>query len=354
MVTRFANTLRSHATAGVLALAALGVACGDGPVATPPQTYPATLEVDYAVPAAPSAMHVDSWAGTSATSVADSVRVKVLRGERIAYNQRHAIPPAQSSGRIRVELELQSASESLTVVVELLSGSQVVYRGTQNVTVTAGQTTAAVVQVAAVLSGRILSINGQPVVAGQTMSVSDSMRVIVRVTAPGGEGTLRYIAVEREEPEALFGRGILGCYFSGVEAGETRDILIRAGAAPAGTYPLTLRLRETNVHTINVSVTQSDVTPPAVTITQPADGSTVARDTVRVHYLATDNRSLARYRFSVNGREQRGPVYHCQPGHSPYSSYDGVVLQPGRNEVTVTVWDIGLNPATSAPLVLHR
>jgi hypothetical protein len=83
-----------------------------------------------------------------------------------------------------VDLQLLSPTESLTAVVELLLGSQVVFRGSQSITVTSGQTAAATVPVSVVLFGRILSINGQPVVAGQTLSVSDSMRVIARVTAP--------------------------------------------------------------------------------------------------------------------------------------------------------------------------
>lgn len=95
----------------------------------------------------------------------------------------HALPAGETDTRIRAEVELQSATESLTLVLQLMDGTQVVFSGSQPVLMNSGQTAQAEMVVSNVLWGRIESINSQSVVRGQAVSLADSITVVARVTA---------------------------------------------------------------------------------------------------------------------------------------------------------------------------
>lgn len=203
--------------------------------------------------------------------------------------------------------------------------------------------------------GTAVSVNSQPAVEGQALSLADSITVVTRVTA--GADTVRAIRVERPEGGDPRAPGWLGFYSVPIAPGETREITIRTATAPAGSYPLLLvaytPTAAVTLDTIQVQLAQSDATPPTVSIVSPADGSTVTTDTVALRFTATDNRGVARFRASINGNTRNTVYSHTASATYDSGVWDRFVVQPGRNVITLTVFDVGLN-ATTDSVVFFR
>lgn len=126
----FARALRLAVVVVSLALSA----CDDGFFLHPPAPATAALIFTYA-PALVQPIR--------ASAVADRARIQVSRGTTVMYDSTHALPAGTGDVRLRIELELQSETEMVDVIVELLEGTRVLARSGQSVELTQGRTTAA-------------------------------------------------------------------------------------------------------------------------------------------------------------------------------------------------------------------
>lgn len=90
------------------------------------------------------------------------------------------------------------------------------------------------------------------------------------------------------------------------------------------------------------------MTPPTLGFLEPLSGSTVTTDSVSLRFTAADNRGVARFRRSINGGSPR-TTYSGQSS-ATYNSgvWEQVPVQPGRNVIALTVFDVGLNTTTDS------
>ena len=148
-------------------------------------------------------------------------------------------------------------------------------------------------------AAEFLVLNGVQPVPGSPVAVADSFVGTVRIAVPPGAQPAIAAWVRRlaEGSPAHIVGSVSG--FS-VAPGDTLVARIVVRVAPAGAYKLAVHAVSfvnaafvlANPHTVDVVVTQSDVVPPVVTVTSPADSTTVTEDDVAVVFTLTDNGGL--------------------------------------------------------------
>lgn len=100
--------------------------------------------------------------------------------------------------------------------------------------------------------------------------------------------------------------------------------------------------------TVNVSNTTPDTTPPAVSITAPASGSTVS-GTITVSATASDNVGVAGVQFKLDGNN-----LGAEDTSSPYSaSFNTTIASNGNHSLTAVARDAAGNRTTSAAVTVN-
>jgi hypothetical protein len=118
-----------------LALAAiLTVSCVDDGVLHPPAAGGAALVITYA-----------RTASAQAVAAADQARIVVSRADAVIHASVHALAPGEPETRIQITIDVESANETLDVLVELLEAGRVLARRMQTVSVAEGEVTTAAV-----------------------------------------------------------------------------------------------------------------------------------------------------------------------------------------------------------------
>ena len=120
-----------------------------------------------------------------------------------------------------------------------------------------------------------------------------------------------------------------------------------------GTHSLTAKaydLAGNSTTSAAVSVKVTDTTAPTVSLTSPANGSSVTRNsTVSITATATDNRAVSKVQFYVNN------VLKCTDTTASYTCSWSVPSQRGvKYTVTVKAYDSSSNTASASVTVTSR
>src|SRR5207249_3798481 len=98
---------------------------------------------------------------------------------------------------------------------------------------------------------------------------------------------------------------------------------------------------------VTVSNTAADTTPPTVSMTAPANGSTVS-GTVTVSANASDNVGVAGVQFKLDGNN-----LGAEDTASPYSiSWNSTTAGNGSHTLSAVARDAAGNQATAAPVTV--
>ena len=116
--------------------------------------------------------------------------------------------------------------------------------------------------------------------------------------------------------------------------------------AASTTYTLTCTNAYGSVtDAVTITVTAEDLTPPAVSITSPADGATVSKRVV-ITASATDSSGITRVRFYVDGN------LIATDTSAPYSAaWNATKAANGLHEIRVEADDVAGNTGSAAILV---
>lgn len=215
---------------------------------------------------------------------------------------------------------------------------------------------------------RLLSINGQAVQEGITAAVADSFRVTVAMAVADTASSHSVPTMRRPHPDpdlSLYGISIqLARMGDSVAPGTTALVTFTAYAAPGGTYAIWPTANATRFHreravgaAVTVQVSQSDVTPPTLSITSPVQGTTVTTQNLNITFNASDARGIWFSGVTVpgvcSGSGSIGtPGPHTTATYSVNEKICG--LRPGENLVTIWVKDTALNLTSRTVLVTYR
>jgi hypothetical protein len=209
---------------------------------------------------------------------------------------------------------------------------------------------------------RLLSINGQAVPAGSTPAVADSFRVTVALAVADTASSHSVVAMRRAHPE--YGFVYLGVMRDSVAPGATAHVTFTAYAAPAGSYSVwatanvirSTRARATGA-AVTAQVSQSDVTPPALSITSPVQGTTVTTPNPNITFTASDARGIWFFGYSVPGACSTTAMLGVAGPHTTatYALNEKICgLREGENHVTIWVEDTAANRSSQTILVTYR
>jgi len=131
-----------------------------------------------------------------------------------------------------------------------------------------------------------------------------------------------------------------------------------SGSATNGSHTLAVKAYDAanNVGSASVSVlvnnpaptTTADTTPPVVSITSPAGGSTVSRN-VSIAVSATDNVGVTRVAIYVD------KTLVCSDTVAPYTcGWNTKKASPGSHTISATAWDAAGNAGYASPVVVTK
>jgi hypothetical protein len=208
----------------------------------------------------------------------------------------------------------------------------------------------------------VLAVNGVPLAAGATHSLADSVSVTVRVEA-GPQDTLVGLGMLRWEGPT---GSPVGWRSVRVLPGMREEFTFRSHFNPPGGAEIEVYAAARNpdrgwyAPRLSVQLTQSDVTPPTATVRSPADGATVAGDTVTMVVEAMDANGLFGYDAYLNGRNVYSTYYVSAPNtlamyvqRFPSSEAGTGVLVRGANELKMVVRDRAGNETTRT-VTVHK
>jgi hypothetical protein len=209
---------------------------------------------------------------------------------------------------------------------------------------------------------RLLAINGQAVQDGVAPAVADSFRVTLALVVADTASSRLVPAMRRADPDYLF--IFLGIMRDSVAPGTSAQVTFTAYGAPGGTYAIWPTLDDGDTWderavgaAVTVQVSQSDVTPPALSITAPVQGTTVATRDFNITFNASDPRGIWFFGYTVPGACQRIAMFGT-PGPHTTAAYTGKEkvcgLLEGENHITVWVKDTALNVSTRTVVVTYR
>jgi hypothetical protein len=188
------------------------------------------------------------------------------------------------------------------------------------------------------------------------VSVIDSAAPTVSITAPVGGSTVS--GAVTISASAADNRGIAGVQFflngSPLGAEDTAapySVNWDSSTVPFGTYTISAVARDASGNqatsgAVNVTAdNRPDVTPPSVSLTAPASGSSVAGQVV-ISAAASDNVAVAGVQFLLNGNP-----FGAEDTSAPYSiSWDTLSVGNGTYTLSARARDVAGNVANAAPL----
>src|SRR5256885_1639767 len=193
---------------------------------------------------------------------------------------------------------------------------------------------------------------GHTATAGVSVTVADTAPPAVALTAPApGASVSGTVTVSATATDNV---GVVGVQFKldGVNLGaedttNAYSLSWTTTSVPNGTHTLTAVARDASGHAATpaaVSVTvANDLTPPSVSLTEPADGAIVS-DTVTVSATASDNVGVARVQFKLDGVNLGAELTAA-----PYAvSWPTTSASNGVHTLMAMVWDAAGDAATAA------
>lgn len=151
---------------------------------------------------------------------------------------------------------------------------------------------------------------------------------------------------------------LITSYPNNIQASSNETGVINTGdSSPSVTLTPTISIGPTSPITPTFTPTSTpsptptpDITAPSVTITNPADGGTVPKNsTITITADATDNVGVTRVDFFVNN------VLLCQDTGAPYSCQWNVPKKPNITyTLKATAFDVAGNSATDTNIVTSR
>ncbi|OLD56744.1 MAG: hypothetical protein AUI64_01705, partial [Acidobacteria bacterium 13_1_40CM_2_64_6] len=187
--------------------------------------------------------------------------------------------------------------------------------------------------------------------------VGDTTPPTVSLTAPANGATVSGTATV--SATASDDVGVAGVQFKldGVNLGSEDtsspySATWNSTTASNGSHTLTAVARDAAGNTttstaVTVTVSNIDATPPTVSVTGPANGSTVSA-TVSVTATASDNVSVAGVQFTLDGAN-----LGTEDTASPYSTtWDTTTASNGSHTLTAVARDAAGNTTTSAPVTV--
>lgn len=205
----------------------------------------------------------------------------------------------------------------------------------------------------------IITINGIAVDTTTRAAVNDTFRVRVRVTIPDGGREAQQIFLEEDSRGYEAGVGGMSHVFV---PGTTTDTVFTGYVVRAGSYRVRARLtvaatgNSVNGPRYPVVVSQSDVTPPVVTVVAPLDGSTVRSARASVTWDASDERGLFTYQILHPDRNCSVTSFRFPPASigptTKRTTMQTCDLVPGANRIVIVDFDLAGNK-TEVPLTLH-
>ncbi len=197
--------------------------------------------------------------------------------------------------------------------------------------------------------------SGNSSVATISVVVPDTKPPVVRITSPADgswAGMSTMIAADAADADSGIARveiyvdGALIAAPSAAPYGATWD----SSTATLGAHAIAAKAIDNQGNwatvVVQVNATAADKTPPVVTLTAPAEGSTASGATL-VSASATDSETaVQRVEFSVDG------VLISTDTSSPYSlTWDSSTVPAGQHTVQATAYDVAGNAASSSARV---
>ncbi|MDB5266654.1 MAG: hypothetical protein JWN89_469 [Parcubacteria group bacterium] len=222
-----------------------------------------------------------------------------------------------------------SASNGTHTLVAVARDAAGNYATSSSITVTVSNvvldTTAPTVSVTAPTNGAIISGSSVSV----TANASDNIGV------SGVQFKLDNINLGFEDITSTY-----GITWNSTSATDGSHILVAVARDAAGNYATS--------SSITVTVSNSDTTPPTVSISTPGDGVTVSGGAVSVTASASDNISLSGVQFKLDGA-----VLNAEDTSSPYGiTWDTTGVSNGNYTLLAVARDLGGNRATSSPITV--
>ena len=211
---------------------------------------------------------------------------------------------------------------------------------------------------------RLVSINGQAVQEGVTAAVADSFRVTLAMAVADTANSPSVPAMRRPHPDSPDSFIFLGMMRDSVAPGTTALVTFTAYGAPGGTYavwPTADVVRSLHARAVGAAVTvqvsQSDVTPPTLSITAPVHGTTVTTQDLDIAFEASDARGIWYLGYSVafvcairTNLGVAGP--HTTATYAVNRKVCG--LREGENRITIWVRDTAMNLSSRTVVVTYR